>query len=149
MKKDKPQHIYTLEEWREIFADWEKSGLTLHAYCKVRKLPLASIYTWKQKISNPNFIPPEVKQAEKLETWKTIIADWERSGLPKAVYCHEKGLSDYVFHEWGKKINPPLFTLNKRPLEEKRAFITGWKKSGLTRHAYCKKKELDYSLFCK
>ena len=143
------RQIYTLEEWKEIFADWEKSGLTLNAYCKAKKLTPSSIYKWKQKINNPNFIPPEVKQAEKLETWKSIIADWERSGLPKALYCHEKGLSDKLFYEWGKKINPPLFTLNKRPLEEKRALINGWKKSGLTRHAYCRKKGFDYSLFCK
>ena len=48
-----------------------------------------------------------------------------------------------------EKLIHPLFTLNKRPLEERRAIIIGWKKSGITRHAYCKKKRLDYSLFLK
>ncbi len=103
MKKGIRRQIYTLVEWKEIFADWEKSGLTLNAYSKAKKLSQSSIYTWKQKINNPNFIPPEVRQAENFETWKAIIADWEKSGLPKALYCHEKGLSDKLFYEWRKK----------------------------------------------
>lgn len=58
---------YTVEQWKEIIADWEKSEVSMNAYCIRNKLCPISFCRWKKKIQqslpsqlpfNPDKAPP-------------------------------------------------------------------------------------------
>lgn len=54
---------YTIEQWKEIIADWEKSGVSMNAYCIRNNLGLTNFCRWKKKIqqslpSNSDKEPP-------------------------------------------------------------------------------------------
>jgi|GEM_PF-6544383 len=62
---------YTVEQWKEIIADWEKSGVSMNAYCIRNKLHPTSLCRWKKKIQQsllPQSSPsPDKKQPVNLE----------------------------------------------------------------------------------
>ena len=48
----------SLEEWKEIIEDWEKSGLSTHAYAIQKELCPATFHNWKKRI-NPPSVPSQ------------------------------------------------------------------------------------------
>lgn len=41
---------YTVEQWKEIITDWEKSGVSMNAYCIRNRLHSTNFCRWKKKI---------------------------------------------------------------------------------------------------
>lgn len=41
----------TSDEWREIFAQWKKSGLSATEFCRKEELQLSSFQRWQQKLN--------------------------------------------------------------------------------------------------
>lgn len=52
MKKKTQQasSLYSMEQWKEIITDWEKSGVSINAYCIRKRLSTSNFYRWKKKI---------------------------------------------------------------------------------------------------
>src|SRR5260221_10677761 len=125
---------YTLEEWEQIIAEWEKSGLTKRAYCKEQKLVYKTFCEWENKI-HPS---TSLSRQEVKERWRKIVKNWEKSGLNKYAYCREKGLNSSVFWRWEKEFNPHNLekTKHMEAVELWAPIVADWKKSGLTKGSY-------------
>lgn len=83
--------------------------------------------------------------------WKIIIEDFEKSGLTKGEFCHQRSLTPSVFARWKKKLlSPHGFQKRGRhvyTLEQQKDFIEDWRRSGLSKYAYCVWKNLTPSVF--
>jgi transposase-like protein len=44
------KRIFSIDQWRKIVAEQAVSGLSIAAYCRRAKVPLASFYTWRRKL---------------------------------------------------------------------------------------------------
>jgi len=49
---------------------------------------------------------PITNPTSKAETWKRLVADWQRSGLGITAFCKARGLKDTQFHYWHPKVYP-------------------------------------------
>ncbi len=47
----KPARYYTLKQWKKIIKNWEKSGLSRHAYCVQKNLIESTFCNWQKKIA--------------------------------------------------------------------------------------------------
>jgi hypothetical protein len=123
--------------WQQIIEDWEKSDLSIKAYCKDKGLRPHTFYRWRNKIKPSNKVNPLTK-------WTAIMEDWRKSGLGMSAYCREKKVPTPSLSSWNKRLNP---TIKKDPREKWTHIIEEWKKSGLKRHAYCIKNQIDAPSF--
>lgn len=138
---------YSVEEWKEIIEDWEKSRLSKRAYCKMKGIPSHSFYRWHAKIYSLN----SLSLVEIRERWEKIVKNWEKSGLSKSAYCRQRGLNIATLDRWEKKLNPHILrkTIHEIATEKWAPIVEDWRKSGLSRYAYCKKNKREYSVFYK
>ena len=138
---------YSLEEWKIIIADWEKSGLSRHAYCKLKKIPYHSFYRWHNKIYSAH----SLSHGEIRERWKQILKNWEESGLSLTDYGKAKGLSCNMLYLREKELNPHTLrpTSHMKAVEKWTPIVEDWKKSGLNRFAYCNKYGISYTPLSK
>lgn len=138
---------YSLEEWREIIDDWEKSKVSKHTYCRVKKIPYRSFCEWHHRLYPLN----PLSRKEVRERWERIVKNWEKSGLRKAAYCKKKGLNISTFCLREREFNPHTLrkTSHEKAVERWAPIIEDWKKSGLNKFAYCRKHRFIYSVLCK
>ncbi len=65
----------TEAEWRAVFARFEKSGLSMSAFCRRSKLPRGSLVEWKRRLSraasaSPAFVEWIAPSSAEIETVK-------------------------------------------------------------------------------
>ena len=61
--------------WRQTFAAWQKSGLSVRAYCARRQLSEARFYAWRRELARRDrqqrptarFVPIHVRSAAAIE----------------------------------------------------------------------------------
>lgn len=50
--------------WREVVAEWRRSGLSMAAFCRERELVPTTFYTWRRRVEPANgdeaFVPVHV-----------------------------------------------------------------------------------------
>lgn len=51
----------TLQRWRTIFAEHRRSGLTITAFCKSRKIVKSSFHRWRNTLQHHDHAPVEPK----------------------------------------------------------------------------------------
>src|SRR3990167_2416015 len=95
---------YSIEEWKEIIRDWEKSGLSKHAYCKSNGLSIRMFYL-REKQLNPH-LPRKTSHMKAVERWAVIVEDWQKSGLSKFAYCNKHRLVPSNLYQWTKNLAP-------------------------------------------
>lgn len=138
---------YSIEEWKKIFEDWEKSGLSKAVYCQMRDIPYHNFIRWQNKI----YPSTSLSHGELRERWNQLIKNWEKSGLSKHAYCQSKGLNSHMFYLREKELNSHLSrkTSHMEAVERWTPIVEDWKRSGLNKFAYCKKYGLASSSFHK
>ena len=40
--------------WSKVISDWERSGLTKYAFCRINKLNSSGLYAWHKKLKQPD-----------------------------------------------------------------------------------------------
>jgi hypothetical protein len=57
--------------WRQILADWKRSGLSISAYCQQQQLCLSNFHRWKNKLAHATpeatFVPVTVVADTRVE----------------------------------------------------------------------------------
>ncbi len=140
----KTTSLHTLEEWKEIIEDWEKSGLTKHAYYKEKKIGRDTFYKWKRRVDLSFHKESYMKT---FEEWESIIEDWQKSGLDKNAYCKKNNIEYFSFYAWEKKVNPSPSQKQLECLKKWEEIIEDWRKSNLRISDYCKKKKIKSKAF--
>jgi len=135
--------FYTPQEWKMILKDHAKSGLSIAAYCREKRIPTSTFYGWKYKLDSS--FAANLK--DRRDKWVKIIEEWEKSGLSKLEYCKEQEFSAALLSLWQKRLCPPFS--KGSTLEKWTEIIEDWKKSGLEKSIYCRKKKLNTSSFYK
>ena len=139
---------YTPEQWKIIIEDWIKSGLSRDAYCRENSIAETTFYSWRQKLSNPNFVNSKPITFRPLREWQKIIEDWEQSGISKTEYARENNVSGASLRDWSLRLKDPEFIKKRQAREclqsrytpeQQMEFIRDWEKSGLSKAAYCLK----------
>ena len=49
---------------------------------------------------------PITNPTSKVETWKRLVAEWQRSGLSITAFCKARGLKDTQFYYWRPLVDP-------------------------------------------
>lgn len=133
-----------LEEWKEIIEDWEKSGLSSHAYCKERKISSSTFSRGKNRVEQ-TFRKESYLKAE--QEWSLIIKEWEQSGLELKTYCNEKKLNYFTFITWEKKLSHASQEKQKELLQKWERIMEDWRESNLSIRIYCKEKNIPNANF--
>ena len=71
----------------------------------------------------------QARNAYRMEQWKQIIQDCQKSGLSNKVYCQQQGISEKTYYYWLRKVRtsaveqeaPQIVELE--PKEEKRTEV--------------------------
>ena len=71
----------------------------------------------------------QVRNAYRMEQWKQIIQDCQKSGLSNKVYCQQQGISEKTYYYWLRKLRtaaveqaaPQIMELE--PEDERRAEV--------------------------
>jgi hypothetical protein len=95
---------YSIEEWKEIIRDWEKSGLSKHAYCQSKGLSIRMFYLREKQLNS--HIVRKTSHMQAVERWEAIIADWKRSGLTKFAYCNKHRIIPSNLYKRTKNLAP-------------------------------------------
>ena len=138
-------NFYSPEEWEKIIEDYERSGLSVPAYSKKKRIPLSSLYGWKYKLRPSSH--KHLKQTE--DKWIKIMEDWQKSGMAPFSYCKEKKIPPSAFYSWQSKLVPSLYNSRKKIPERWKKTIEDWQKSGLSKNVYCQEKELYPDTFSR
>ncbi len=48
----------------------------------------------------------EQEKEEQRERWRSLLAEQKASGQSAAVFCRERGLREWQFYEWKKRLRP-------------------------------------------
>jgi len=159
----RPPQRYTLDQWKEIVADFQKSGLSRTPYCKLKGIHPASFSLWKERVLSPDYVkkPNRPRRGSTPEQWKEIIKDWQTSGLPQETYCKKNDLTLSSFYRWKNRILSPnssqnispstaknaLYTLIEYGQEQWKEIIKDWQTSGLPTRIYCLQKNFSRTTF--
>ena len=157
-KTRRAPRYYTPEQWKEIFDDWQESGLSRNAYCEQKDIGFTAFYHWSQKLMNPKHSHEISYSLYTLEQWKEFFEDWQKSGLSREAYSRQKGLAYATFQHWAQKFKDPEFfhnalklakgsRLRRYNLEQQKKFVDDWKKSGLSTDDYSREKNLARTTF--
>ena len=57
MSNGKPRDSQKERFWRQTIGQWQKSGLTVRAYCRQRGLAEANFHAWRRTIANRDCVP--------------------------------------------------------------------------------------------
>jgi hypothetical protein len=65
MAYGRPQDSQKEQQWRRRLKEWQASGLSVRAFCKLRHLSQPSFYAWRRELAErdalrPAFVPVQV-----------------------------------------------------------------------------------------
>ena len=123
------RQAYTPEQWKNIFKEWEQSGLSKVEFCNLKNITPSVFYKWLHKLKYPesfqhesnfqnqedisseiglsssqNKKKPRPRRFYTPEQWKDIFKEWEQSGLGRDSFCLQRNLTPSVFTRWRKKL---------------------------------------------